>query len=206
MLTDRDTLITAAALFAGVLVGGTMGPVLFTRTGLNVPFSSLMGSVAASLLAYGMTRGFVVTARRQEDRKLEFAANSILREAGLAPRVLAAVQNSHVLLRGEVEQLPQRRMAEQALTVVPGVEGVTNHIHLRFTGQRLNAEEIKRRMANSFLQHAELDAQDIEVRVQESGIVLEGTVHTSEEATEAEELAWHIEGIEEVENRLRIAA
>ncbi len=42
--------------------------------------------------------------------------------------------------------------------------------------------------------------------VQESAIVLEGTVHSSADASEAEELAWDVEGIEEVQNRLRIAA
>ncbi len=61
-------------------------------------------------------------------------------------------------------------------------------------------------MADSFVQHAELDTHDIEVRVQECAIVLEGTVHSSTDASEAEELAWNIEGVEEVQNRLRIAA
>ena len=36
-----------------------MGPVLFTRTGLNVPFSSLMGSFAACLIAFTLTKGFI---------------------------------------------------------------------------------------------------------------------------------------------------
>jgi osmotically-inducible protein OsmY len=183
-----------------------MGPVLFTRTGLNVPFSSLMGSFAACLIAFTLTKGFITAGTRRRDRELELTANSRLREAGLSPNVWAAVQNSRALLSGEIEQFSQRQLAERAISAVPGIAGVTNHIHLRFTGRRLNADEIKRRMADSFLQHIELDAHGIQVRVQESSIVLEGSVPSSADADEAEELAWHIEGIEEVENRLKIAA
>ncbi len=183
-----------------------MGPVLFTRTGLNVPFSSLMGSFTISLITYTLTRAYVLTGRRQHDRQLEFATNSVLHEAGLPPNVHAAVQNSRVILNGDADQFSQRQLAERSLSAVPGIAGVTNHIHLRFTGPRLNDEEIKRRIADSFQRHAALDTHHIQVRVQESSIVLEGTVHSSADATEAEELAWNVEGIEDVKNRLRIAA
>jgi len=205
METHRESLITAAGLFAGVLVGGTMGPVLFTRTGLNVPFSSLMGSFTISLITYTLTRAYVLAGRRRHDRQLEFATNSVLREAGLPPNVHVAVQHSRVFLNGEADQFSQRQLAERALSAVPGIAGVTNRIHLRFTGPRLNDEEIKRRIAVSFQRHAELDTHHIQVRVSESSIVLEGTVHSSADATEAEELAWNVEGIEDVKNRLRIA-
>lgn len=144
--------------------------------------------------------------RRRRDRELQFAADSALRQAGLSPNIRAAVRNSRALLTGEIDQYAQRHSAARAVSAVAGITAVTNHIHMRFPGRRLSPDEIRRRMADSFVQHAELDAHDIEVRVQESAIVLEGTVHSSTDASEAEELAWNIEGVEEVRNRLRIAA
>ncbi len=183
-----------------------MGPVLFTTTGLNVPFSSLLGSFSGSLIGFSVVGVYLLSGRRRRDRELQLAANSALREAGLFPNVRAAVKNSRALLTGEIDQYAQRHLAARVLSGVPGIAGVTNHLHLRFTGRKLNPEEIQRKMADSFLQHAELDADQIQVRVQESNIVLEGTVHSSADASEAEELAWDVEGIEGVKNRLKIAA
>lgn len=183
-----------------------MGPVLFTTTGLNVPFSSLMGSFVGSAIGYSLATGFVLRARRRRDRELEFAANSAMREAGMPSNVRATVKSSRVLLTGEVDQYSQRHLAQHALSALPGVAGLTNHVHLRLTGRGLNTEEVKRRIADAFQQHAELDAHHIQVHVQQASIVLEGSVHSAGEASEAEELAWDIEGIQQVENRLKIAA
>ena len=183
-----------------------MGPVLLSSTGLNVPFSSLMGSFVAGAIGGALAIAFVRVVQRRRDRELEVAANSALREAGLPSNVRAAVKNSRVLLTGEVAEYSQRHLAQQALSALPDVAGVNNHLHLRFTGRGWNTEEIKRRIADSFQHHAGLDAHQIQVHVQQASIVLEGTVHSSDEATEVEEIAWDIEGIQQVENRLKIAA
>jgi osmotically-inducible protein OsmY len=53
---------------------------------------------------------------------------------------------------------------------------------------------------------AELDGRGIRVQLRDSRIVLEGTVHSVIEASRAEDLAWNIPGIVEVENRLKVAA
>jgi osmotically-inducible protein OsmY len=206
MESDRESLIKAAGIFAGVLLGGTLGPILLYRTGLNIPFSSMMGSLVAGTIGYALARPFVLSGRRERDENLRLEANRLLREAGMPSDVRAEVRNSRVTLLGEVEQYSQRKAAARALGPLPGIAGVTNHIHLRLAGRGSNPEEVKQRIADVFRQHAELDTHEIRVRVDESHVILEGTVPSFVESSEAEELAWNVGGIEEVENHLRIAA
>ena len=183
-----------------------MGPILLYRTGLNIPFSSIMGSFVFGTIGYMLARPFVLSYRRERDEKLRLVANTMLRDASLPASVRAEVKNSRVTLLGEVEQYAQRKVAVRALHSLPGIAGVTNHIHLRLAGRGMNPEEVKQRIADAFHRHAELDSEDIRVRVNESHVILEGTVHSFVESSEAEELAWNVGGIEEVENHLRIAA
>ena len=53
---------------------------------------------------------------------------------------------------------------------------------------------------------AERDGRGIRVLLNDSGVVLEGTVRSWAEASEAEDAAWTIPGVVEVVNRLNIAA
>jgi osmotically-inducible protein OsmY len=206
METQRDSLLKAAGAFIGVLIGGSLGPVIFNAARLVVPAGSFVGTLIGGLIGYAVTLGLIRSCRRQSDRDLELAANSVLRDAGLPASVKAEVSDSRVTLLGEADQYSQRQLAERALSAVPDVASVTDHIHLRISGRGLKPEEIKRRIGDAFLQHAELDTHRIQVRVDHSGIVLEGTVPSSAELIQVEELAWNIAGNEQVENRLKIAA
>ena len=45
----------------------------------------------------------------------------------------------------------------------------------------------------------------IRVKVQDPGVVLEGTVHSWAEIDEAEDAAWLAPGVAKVDNRLRVS-
>ena len=203
---DRSGLIKGAGLFLGILIGAVMGPVLLRPTGLNDPGSSAIGAFVGALLGYAFAAAMVLVRRRRRDRELTFAANSVLREAGFPPGVTAEVKNSRALLVGEVDTYSQRRNAARVLSTVPGIASVTNRIRIRTAAGALTADEIKRRIEEALLRDAELDARGIKVRVDQSRIVLEGRVQSWAESSEAEDLAWDIPGIEQVENHLEVVA
>lgn len=69
-----------------------------------------------------------------------------------------------------------------------------------------SADDIRRRITDHFVRLAELDGRGIRVHLRDSRIVLEGTVHSVFEASQAEDLAWNTPGVVEVENRLEVAA
>jgi osmotically-inducible protein OsmY len=205
MVEDRSGLIKGAGLLGGVLIGAIIGPVLLRPTALYDPGSSAIGAFAGALLGYALATATIMVRQRRRDRELTFAANSVLREAGFPAGVVAEVKNSRALLVGEVDTDSLRRNAAHVLSTVPGIAGVTNRIRVRSVTP-LTADEIKRRIEEALLHDAELDARGIKVRVDHSRIVLEGKVHSLAEWSEAEDLAWDIPGIEQVENHLEIAA
>jgi osmotically-inducible protein OsmY len=68
-----------------------------------------------------------------------------------------------------------------------------------------SADEIRERIAERFWRPAEQDGRGIQVELRDSRVVLEGTVHSDVEASEAEDLAWNVRGVIQMENRLRVA-
>ncbi|MCU1232881.1 MAG: transport-associated protein [Candidatus Solibacter sp.] len=202
---DRNFLIKAAGLSVGVVLGGVLGPVVFVPAGLNDPSSSSLGAFIGAVLGFALASAIVVARRRRRDRELEFAANSVLREAGLPASITAKVKDSRVTLMGEVDEYSQRQTADRVVSTVPGIAGVSNQIRLRGAGG-LSTDAIKRTIEEALQHDAELNARGIKVRVEHSRIVLEGTVQSWAESSEAEEIAWNVPGIEQVENRLQIAA
>jgi osmotically-inducible protein OsmY len=194
----------AAGLFLGITVGGILGPVVFNVAGLNDGGSSAIGTIVGALIGYGLAQAAVVASRRRQDRELELAANAVLRESGLPSGLTAKVKNTRAILTGEVDRHFQRQAAEMAVSSVPGIAGVANRIRLRIANGGLSAEEIRRRLEEALLRHAELDARGIKLRVENSRVILEGAVHSWTESSTVEDLVWDVPGIEEVENRLEL--
>ncbi|MCU1234700.1 MAG: transport-associated protein(predicted periplasmic or secreted lipoprotein) [Candidatus Solibacter sp.] len=206
MVDDSCDLIKGVGLFVGVLLGGILGPGLFFPTGLNDPRTSTLGAFSGAVLGFGLASAVAAARRRRRDQELQLAANSVLRDAGFAMNFVAEIKNARLTLAGEADHYSQRQFAERIVSTVPGIASVTNGIRLRMPNGRTDAEEIKRNIAEAFKRGAQLAARGIHARVDRSRIVLEGTVQSRAESSEAEELAWSVPGIQQVENRLEIAA
>jgi osmotically-inducible protein OsmY len=93
-------------------------------------------------------------------------------------------------------------MAERFVSSLPGVKDVSNKIRLRPSAHPVDPEIVKKEIEGAILRTA--DARDIHVRVDNSRVILEGRVRSWIEASEAEEVAWAVPGILEVDNRLEI--
>jgi osmotically-inducible protein OsmY len=206
MVDDSGDLIKGVGLFVGVLLGGILGPGLFFPTGLNDPRTSTLGAFSGAVLGFGLASAVAAARRRRRDQALQLAANSVLRDAGFAMNFVAEIKDARLILVGEADHYSQRQFAERIVSTVPGIASVTNGIRLRTPNGRTDAEEIKRNIAEAFKRGAQLAARGIHARFDRSRIVLEGTVQSRAESSEAEELAWSVPGIQQVENRLEIAA
>ena len=118
-------------------------------------------------------------------------------------QVKVAVSDGWVSLTGEVDKQHQREAAEQAVSRLLGVRGVTNHITLRSAPM---PDDLKQRIEKALVRSAQFDAQRIAVELQGSKVILKGTVRSWAELKEAERVAYSAPGVTAVENRIKIVS
>lgn len=121
-----------------------------------------------------------------------------------ADRIEVVVQDGRVTLTGEVDWHHERQAAEEAARSVPGVKEIYNQIALRAVSS--SPETIKEGIERALRRSALVDASLIHVRVEESRVILTGTVRSPAARAEAEATAWRAPGVTEVINELQIEA
>ncbi len=140
---------------------------------------------------------------QQEDGELaRLVASALeLNEAIPRERVTITVKDGWVTLGGEVETEEQKKEAEAAAGAVPKIKGLTNEISMQ---PKLSCSEIKNQIAGAFQHMAEHHAAAINVQLEGSKVTLSGTVRAWVEKVEAECIAKHIPGVQEVDNKLEL--
>jgi osmotically-inducible protein OsmY len=142
----------------------------------------------------------------------DYSDTDIAREAADALRwnlmvppgkVIPKVENGYITLTGEVNFDFQRRAAEKAVRYIPGVKGVINLITIK---PKVEPNEIKEKIEEALKRMATVDAENIQVEVQGSEIVLRGTVRSWAERHEAEKAAWSAPGVTSVKNYITVRA
>jgi osmotically-inducible protein OsmY len=119
----------------------------------------------------------------------------------LADTVQVAVHRGHLTLTGQVEWLLQKEGAERAVKHVQGLLGVFNHITVKpKSGQR----DVRRRITSALHHHADLDAHQIAVHVQDDTATLTGRVRTWMQRDAAERAAGSAPGIRHVDNQILV--
>jgi len=140
--------------------------------------------------------------RRSDTDIAEAALIALKARATPLEQIKVTVKGGWVTLEGEVEYYFQKQEAEQAISPLAGVKGVTNNIRVR--PRPADEGEIKKQIQDALVRNARLDAQNIAVRVEGTKVILEGPVRSWAEREEAENAAWAIPGVLAVENNLRI--
>jgi len=205
---EKSSLVKFAGFALGILIGGPIGPIMFTLAGLSIPVATTAGSFFGAILGFAATSGLILMERRRRDRELQRAADAVRTEARLPESVTLKIKDQHITLEGEVEDYNERVRSEQVISTLPGIKGITNRIRVKSAAGQVTAspDEIGSRIRDSLVRRAELDGRRIRVLVNNSRVILEGTVQSPAEASEAENVAWNVPGVVEVENRLKIAA
>jgi osmotically-inducible protein OsmY len=199
---DNRAFIKGAGAMVGVFVSPVTGLLLAGHFGLNIATGTAVACLAGAVCGYGLASAYLLARGRRRDKELLFAVSSVIAEAGLPPSITVKVRDGHVTLGGEADAWDQRQMAERFVSSLPGVKDVSNKIRLRPSAHPVDPEIVKKEIEGAILRTA--DAPDIHVRVDNSRVILEGRVRSWIEASEAEEVAWAVPGILEVDNRLEI--
>lgn len=140
----------------------------------------------------------------RDDTDIAAAVASTLKWNVSVPNtVVGTVEHGWVTLEGEVDWSTQRRAAERAVRELTGVRGVTNLIRLR---SRVAPKDVRDQIHKAFLRSAQVDADHVDVSVQDGRVTLSGTVRSWSERMEAEHAARAAVGVQDVDNQLRVSS
>jgi osmotically-inducible protein OsmY len=116
--------------------------------------------------------------------------------------IQAVVEKGRVTLMGSVKWGYERNAAEEAVSFLSGVKGVSNKITLKPT---VEPTQVKDTVENALKRDAEVDAKYINVSADGGKVILAGTVSSWDEREEAGSAAWGAPGVTDVENNLAVS-
>lgn len=112
------------------------------------------------------------------------------------------VDDGWVYLDGTVEWDYMKRAAENAVTNISGVRGITNRI--KVSEKAVDPAEVKRKIIAAFHRSATVDSSAVRTEVSGSTVTLSGKVRTWAERQDAENAALAIPGVAAVMNKIEI--
>lgn len=115
--------------------------------------------------------------------------------------IILKVEDGWITLEGEVLWNYQKEAAKSAVKGLIGVKGVNNFIKVE---SKIQPENLKEKIKNSFIRNASIDAENVRVDVVGNKAILKGTVQSWAEKRQAERAVWAAPGIFEIENKLEI--
>jgi osmotically-inducible protein OsmY len=147
----------------------------------------------------------VKTVSERTDTDIARAASDALKWNVMVPadKVTVKVEKGWLTLEGTVRWDFQRRAAEKAVRDLPGVRGISNLITIR---PRVEPQDVKAKIEETFKREATIDANRVTVQVNGSEVTLRGSVRSWAERHEAEKAAWAAPGVTAVHNYITVSA
>lgn len=131
-------------------------------------------------------------------------AESVAYQAGDDQKgIVVNVSGSCVHLKGNLNSLTHRRLAELLAWWVPGTSRVENRIHVQ-PPEEDSDTELTEAVRIALEKDASLDAGQIHVQTRDREVTLEGSVRSEINRTIASRDCWYIPGVHAVHNQLRV--
>lgn len=143
--------------------------------------------------------------QKRSDTEIVEAVINAFKTSVLVPSdsIKVIVEDGYVTLTGDVEWQYQKNSAWVAASNIWGVKAIINNIVVK-PSVSINLEQVREQITKEFERHARIDASKVKIEVKDRKITLRGEVRNFDEMDEAENAAWSIPGVDEVENELTI--
>jgi osmotically-inducible protein OsmY len=143
------------------------------------------------------------TAHKRSDSEIAQAAASALLWNSNVPdgRVQVEVENGWVTLTGELDWNYQIASAEQCVSSLLGVSGLTNKITIK---PRVNPKDISAEIASALMRQAIREAKHIGIEVKGGTVTLKGKVHSLAERDAAVGVAFIARGVSQVIDKIEV--
>jgi osmotically-inducible protein OsmY len=137
-----------------------------------------------------------------DDQIAERAAHILAWSSVPDNKVKVKVEKGWLTLSGEVDWNFQRDRAEDLVSELSSVRGITNLLTIK---ERIAPSDVKAKIENAFKRNALLDASKIIVKTKEDEVTLTGDVPTFREKQIAHDTVWAVPGVHRVVDNLRIS-
>ena len=115
-------------------------------------------------------------------------------------------ENGVVTLKGDVENIDQKTLAEDTVRGLPGVTTVNNQLKVKSDPKESSDDWIALKVRSSLLYHRNVSLTDTDVKVMNGNVTLTGTAESAAEKSLAGEYAANVKGVRNVDNRIVVVA
>ena len=140
--------------------------------------------------------------KRPDSDIAQTVVNALAWHVWVPDSVKATVENGRVSLTGSVRWEFERKAAEDSVTFLSGVKGVTNEITIE---PSVEVSAVKNSIEKALKRDAEIDAKHIKVTTLGGKVFLTGMIHSWNEREEAAVAAWRAPGVTAVQNDLVVS-
>lgn len=178
-----------------------------TLTGSVPAYCEKVAAEVAAKRVYGtraVANEIVVLPRSpRSDPEILNSAIQALRNNQRVPdaNIRIQVKAGWVTLSGEVEWQFQRRLAESAISELPGVCGLTDQVMVK---PKVVPLGLRIRIEGALRRSAEVDVRRIKVEAAKGDVRLSGSVGSWSEREAAEQAAWAAPGVCSVDNQISV--
>ncbi len=139
------------------------------------------------------------------DRQIEQAAREsyhlrMLLQQGVEVQSEAGV----VTLKGKVQDIEQKALAEEAVRALPGVVQVENELDIHLPGRERGDGWLELKIRGLLLLRSNVSTRQTHVSVEDGIVTLSGVAENAAQRDLIEALARNVEGVKDVRNELRV--